>query len=42
VDDGRGFDDSSGMARGATTVESSTALVDRATHAEPLSCSSVR
>ena len=41
VADGRGRDASSGMARGATTVDSRTALVERATHAEPLSCSRV-
>ena len=41
VADGRGRDASNGMARGATTVDSRTALVERATHAEPLSCSRV-
>ena len=42
VADGRGRDASNGIARGATTVDSRTALVERATQAEPLSCSRVR
>jgi hypothetical protein len=41
VADARGRDASRGMARGATTVDSRTALVERATHAEPLSWSKV-
>jgi hypothetical protein len=37
----RGRDDKSGMTRGAMTVDSRTALVDLATHGEPLSARSV-
>ncbi len=41
VADARGRDASNGISRGATTVDSRTALVERVTQGEPLSCSRV-
>ena len=41
MDDARGRDDSNGITRGSITVDSSTALVDRATQADALSWSRI-